>query len=77
MFVYAILYLLLHRAVSITRPAASLKTQWALPLVICLLYAISDEIHQTFVPNRYGTIRDIGYDMLGASIALLRKYRYI
>jgi hypothetical protein len=29
------------------------------------------------VPGRYGSAKDIGYDALGAFIALLKKYKYI
>ncbi len=35
-------------------------------LVICLLYAISDEIHQVFVPGRAGQIRDVLIDFSGS-----------
>lgn len=80
MFVYAVLYYLFWRAVQKTHPApagAQNFIHWMLPLGLTLLYAVSDELHQTFVPYRYGTIRDVGYDMLGASIVFLRQYRYI
>jgi VanZ family protein len=33
-----------------------------------ILYAVSDELHQHFVPNRAGTLFDIGVDSLGAVI---------
>lgn len=40
---------------------------WAL----AVLYAASDEFHQTFVPGRYGTIFDVLiYDNLGAFLSL-------
>ncbi len=50
---------------------------WSLPLILCLIYAITDEIHQSFVPGRYPTSTDIGYDMLGASVALLKTMNCI
>ncbi len=34
--------------------------------VFCLLYAISDEVHQMFVPGRSGEVRDVCIDFLGA-----------
>jgi len=37
-------------------------------LVISFLYAISDEIHQTFVPTRSGTLRDVFIDTVGITI---------
>jgi VanZ family protein len=54
---------------------------WALaglvrrPLVwavgISLLYACSDELHQTFVRGREGTPRDVAIDAIGMAIAVL------
>lgn len=73
-FVYAVLYILLHRAANLDRPT---KSQWIQPLVITFIYALLDEYHQAFTPGRFPSPIDIGYDMLGASIALLFKYRYI
>ena len=40
---------------------------------ITVLYAISDEIHQTFVPTREGTVRDVFIDAIGIAI----MYMYI
>lgn len=34
--------------------------------MICLLYAISDEIHQLYIPGRSGEIRDVVIDTVGA-----------
>ncbi len=78
MFVYAVLYLLIARGVEMVEPAKA-KKSWLifLPLLIVLFYAISDEFHQSLVPNRYPTWRDIGYDILGASLMFFRKYKYI
>jgi VanZ family protein len=36
-----------------------------LSLLICLMYAVSDEVHQVFVPGRSGEIRDVLIDMIG------------
>ena len=33
--------------------------------MVGVLYAISDEIHQLFVPGRTGCILDVGIDTLG------------
>lgn len=43
-------------------PAAS----WGL----CVLYAISDELHQVFVPGRSGQASDVLIDSLGAGIGI-------
>ncbi|MTI70080.1 MAG: VanZ family protein [Firmicutes bacterium] len=37
-----------------------------LALVICIMYAFSDEIHQLFVPGRGGQIRDVFIDSAGS-----------
>lgn len=34
--------------------------------LICLLYAISDEVHQLFVPDRSGEVKDVMIDSVGA-----------
>lgn len=59
---YALLTLLWTRALETRLPAR--RASW-LALGIALLYAISDEYHQTFVAGRNGTGRDILVDMVG------------
>ena len=76
-FVYLVLYLLLKRAVEITINKKSSRKQLLVPVFICLVYAVSDELHQSFVPGRYATLRDVGYDMFGVGVAFLRKYDFI
>ncbi|WP_034638784.1 VanZ family protein [Desulfofalx alkaliphila] len=39
-------------------------------LGICVLYAISDEIHQLFIPGRSGEVRDVLIDSTGASLGV-------
>ncbi len=75
--VYFVLYLLLKRAVDKTTNSKTSTKQLYVPILICLLYAASDEFHQSLVPGRYATIRDIGYDMIGVSVAFLKKYNFI
>ena len=40
-------------------------------LIVCLLYSISDEVHQLFVRGRSGEIRDILIDCLGYSTSII------
>lgn len=40
-------------------------------LVICILYAISDEIHQLFVPGRGGQVKDVIIDSAGSTVGLV------
>ena len=56
---YAILFLLANRAFRNGRRA------W----IFCVVYAVTDEFHQTFVPYRSGRPMDVGIDALGAGLA--------
>ena len=71
---YAILALLLWRAIRQSKPAPSRRWRWdeaGLALSIVLLYAASDEIHQVFTPNRTALTSDVMIDTAGGSAALL------
>jgi len=66
---YAVLARLIARALS-----GSLFWSWrkifVLSLVVSVLYAATDEYHQTFVAGRVGCVRDVCVDFLGAWIGL-------
>lgn len=47
------------------------KWRFILSILICFLYACSDEIHQVFVPGRSGEIRDVIIDACGAITGFL------
>ena len=63
MTVYAVLTAVVFRALRIhtTRKARALL----IAALVAILYAFSDEWHQTFVPGRQGSLRDVGLDTLG------------
>lgn len=42
-----------------------------LALVICFLYAVSDEVHQLFVPGRGGQVKDVLLDSIGAAVGVV------
>lgn len=67
---YALLALFLWRAFRLSLIA---KTDAAVA-VICLgvaaLFAVSDEFHQSFVPTRTSSPRDVLIDCVGAAVAL-------
>ena len=42
-----------------------------LPLLLCLLYAASDELHQRYVPGRSSEVRDVLIDFSGALLGFL------
>jgi len=43
---------------------------YILSLVFCILYAISDEVHQLFVPGRGAQVTDVLIDSFGAFIGI-------
>ena len=43
----------------------------AISLIIGLIYASSDEIHQSFVPGRSAQITDVLLDFMGVSLGML------
>ena len=46
------------------------RVNFVLALLISLIYAISDEIHQIYVPGRVGQIYDVLIDFLGSLIGI-------
>lgn len=69
---YALLAaLLLYAMAGLRRPGIR---QIAIAYGISLVYGVSDEIHQTFVPDRSGRIDDLLVDALGAVGGVLLGY---
>jgi VanZ family protein len=66
---YGVLAFLLWRAISKER-GWPYWPSFGGAFAVSLLYAISDEFHQTFVPGRSGRLTDVGFDALGALLAL-------
>jgi hypothetical protein len=68
--VYAVLYFLLFRAFYASRPEQGpLSPGTAFyAAAIAVLYAISDEVHQSFVPFREATVRDVLIDTAGIAL---------
>ena len=65
--IFGVLALLLWRALAGTTRLRH-PSPWALALTV--LYAITDELHQAFVPGRNASILDVGIDAAGAMIAI-------
>ncbi len=59
--------LLLHALCANGRPTLS---RAALALTVTVLYAASDELHQSLVPDRMGRPQDVAIDTLGAIVGL-------
>jgi VanZ family protein len=68
---YAILALLTWRALRLTLSSTpSVSGLFLRSMMIVVVYAASDEFHQTFVPQRYGSVVDVGIDATGAALGL-------
>ncbi len=53
-----------------------MKYIYIVVIVLCLLYGVTDEWHQSFVPNRTPDIADLINDTIGASIAMFLVSRF-
>ena len=74
---YSVLAILIGHALWTTwlargsRPSRTLMARvWQVGLLLTILYAVSDEIHQSFVPRREFHLTDILIDGLSATAAL-------
>ena len=45
-------------------------SRWGLAFLVAALYGVSDEVHQLFVPGRFGRWQDVLSDSAGAAIVL-------
>jgi len=65
---YAVLCLLFFRAFKL---AMIPRKALAASAIMAVIYAVSDEYHQTFVPLREGTVRDVFIDCIGIFLMYL------
>ena len=68
---YAILGYLLRRALLFQNNNFIRNNAGWLTIVFGALYAISDEIHQSFVPGRFAGADDVIADVIGVSLVVL------
>ncbi len=66
---YFVLATLIYRSLRNTAKISKSNLYLA-SVVLAVLYAISDEIHQTFIPTREGRIRDVIIDSAGIAFAI-------
>lgn len=65
---YFILNLLWFKALGKKSPAQA--------ILLSLIYAFTDEIHQLFIPGRTGKLLDVGIDFIGISLSSLLIIKY-
>ena len=65
---YAVLTILLYRG--FRNNGIKDRNAGILAMTLAILYASSDEFHQSFVPGREPRVRDVVFDTIGASLAI-------
>lgn len=68
---YFILGILVYNALRRTRLPWQQPGVGVVAGTVCLLYACSDELHQTFVPGRSGEVRDVLLDSTAAVVGII------
>ncbi len=73
MFVYFVLFFFIYNVFK----QYKVKRIISFSYIFCLLYAISDEIHQLFINERSGQVTDVLIDMSGVVIASILLFLII
>lgn len=73
---YAVFFVLLYRAFVNTASWVGKKAA-VISFLLCVLYAISDEYHQSFTAGRTATYKDVGFDAAGAAIGWFLIWKYL
>ena len=66
---YGIFATLLFRALRIN--GMSVKRAGLTAIILCFMYGLTDEFHQSFTPGREPAFRDVIFDTIGAILATL------
>jgi VanZ family protein len=53
------------------------KRRWWLPWLLAIVFAMTDEFHQAFVPGRHPSPVDVGIDSTGSGLLLLTTYIFL
>ncbi len=78
-FEYAVLSMLLWRALRRARPGQEMSWEWSRgssAFGLAVAYAVTDELHQLLVPTRQGSAIDVLIDSLGAGLGLAVVYLF-
>lgn len=68
---YCGLTLLLIRALARGSWSGVTLTTLSMAWLMAVAYGVTDEWHQSFVPNRHAELRDLGSDAIGALVATI------
>lgn len=72
---YFVFTILLFRAFK--NSGRTVKNALLVSAVLAIVYALTDEFHQSFTPGRDPRLRDIGFDTLGALVATFTVGKYL
>ena len=72
--VYGVLGYLVARALG--SYGISRKQIFIRAFALCILYGISDEVHQLFVPHRHASVMDVLADGIGSSLGIAIYLKY-
>ncbi len=67
---HAFLYFSLGVSVAASAKSSAWKRYGIWALLICFLYAVSDEVHQAFVPGRGPLVSDVALDSISAAAGI-------
>lgn len=73
---YAIFVTLIYRALRNTNDINK-SNALKVAILFAVSYALTDEFHQGFTPGREPTLRDVGFDTIGASLAAFTIWNII
>ncbi len=68
---YGVLAALVLWAIRSALPTSSIAAVAMATWLVCVLYGISDEYHQSFVANRDSNPLDVGFDGMGSALTLI------
>jgi len=72
---YSIFAMLIFRG--LYNSGIKLKKALLISFLFPVLYAVTDEFHQSFTPGREPHIRDVIFDTIGAGISILTIWKYL
>lgn len=71
--IYTILFFLFFRAIN----AFKRKREYIWPVILSILYSVSDEYHQSLVPTRTFQLRDLAVDTAGVFLGSLVIWKFL